>query len=413
MRTHRHLAGALFVLGLVFLALDTGALLGDPQEQAGRTEAPAGASSGRARDFATTARQIVNDSARVTEGESVLITGDPSKIPLMEAVAIEVAKKGAFPHMVLNSPNVNRKVLLEAPAAFLETPNKMAIAELKKTDVMITLSPTQDPASLAKVPEERVALVRKAGQAFTDAFYARPMRAVSLGNPLMPTPEVARFYGVTLTQLESQFWQAVNTTHAVIEDNAHRVRQALASGRAARIRTTAGTDLRFDFQEGADIGMSDGQIHEAPGGKPAQVWLPAGEVFTAPEIASVNGAVVVPLATYRGIKIRNLRLTFANGRVTDIQAGQNAEALREALNRSTGDKDVIAFVDIGVNPNSRPIGGADYYTYDMGGMVTIGIGEAPWADSPNRSDFSQDFHLPRATLEVDGQAIIRDGRLAI
>ena len=35
----------------------------------------------------------------------------------------------------------------------------------------------------------------------------------------------------------------------------------------------------------------------------------------------------------------------AGGRVTDIQASQNAEALKEALNRSTGDKDVFAFVD--------------------------------------------------------------------
>jgi leucyl aminopeptidase (aminopeptidase T) len=115
------------------------------------------------------------------------------------------------------------------------------------------------------------------------------------------------------------------------------------------------------------------------------------------------------MVDYRGIKIRNLKLTFAEGRVAHLEAAQNAQALRQAIEASSGDKDVFAFVDIGVNPNSRPIRNADYHTYEMAGMVTIGIGQAPWADSPNESEFGQDFFVPRATLEIDGRTIIKDG----
>ena len=147
--------------------------------------------------------------------------------------------------------------------------------------------------------------------------------------------------------------------------------------------------------------------------KPAQVWLPAGEVYTAPDPSSVNGTAVVQLAEYRGIKIKNLRLTFSNGKVTQIDAAQNGEALKEALAKSSGDKDVFSFVDIGVNPNSRTIPNSDYCSFEMNGMVTIGIGQAPWAESPNQSEFAQEFFIPHATLEVDGKPIVRDGRIAI
>ena len=46
-------------------------------------------------------------------------------------------------------------------------------------------------------------------------------------------------------------------------------------------------------------------------------------------------------------------------------------------------------------------------------MVTIGIVQAPWAESPNKSEFAQDFFIPDATFEVDGKTIVRDGTLAV
>jgi len=103
-----------------------------------------------------------------------------------------------------------------------------------------------------------------------------------------------------------------------------------------------------------------------------------------------------------------------NGKVTRIEAAQNAEALKQALAQSSGDKDVFSFVDIGVNPNSRTIGNSDYCTFEMAGMVTIGIGQAPWAPGcTNQSEFGQEFFIPRATLEVDGRPVVREGKIAI
>lgn len=394
---------------LCILLLGVAASIGSPPEKAAQTASKPAAAS----DPQATARKIVHDSVQVKENEHVLIVGDPTKIPLMEAVAVEVAKAGAFPHLVLNSPEVEKRILTEAPLNYLGTANPMTIAEFKHTDVLIALSPVDDPTTLAKVPEERVALARKAGQAVTDTIYTRPMRTVALGNPAIPTAAIARFYGVPLPQMEARFWEAVNAPHMAIEESGNKVKQALASGREVRIKSQAGTDLTLRLLPERKVMMSDGQIHNAPVDRPEQVWLPAGEVFTAPDAASVNGIVVAPLVDYRGIKIKNLRLTFEKGRVTKIEAAQNAEALKEALAKSSGDKDLFSFIDIGVNPHSRTIPNSDYCTFEMAGMVTIGIGQAPWADSPNKSEFGQDVSVPRATVEVDGKAIIKEGKLAI
>ncbi len=407
MRNNRRRFVAPCVFGLVVLGL-AAAALGAQSEKSGQ----AAAKRSTAPDFQTIARMIVNDSVQVKEKEGVLISGDSSKIPLMEAIAVEVAKKGAFPHMVLASPAAGKRILTEAPLQYLETPNPLTLAELKQINVSIGLSPVQDPGYLAKVPEERVALTRKAAQAITDALYAKPIRTVVLGNPLMPTAEIARYYGIPMADFEARFWQAVQAPHAAIVEKANKVQQILASGQEIRIRTQAGTDLRLRLA-GRKIGISDGQIRATPVDRPEQVWLPAGEVYTAPDAASVNGTVIVPMAEYRGIKIKDLRLTFENGKVTQIQAAQNAEALKEALAKSSGDKDLFSFLDIGVNPESHPIQGSDYSTFEMAGMVTIGIGQAPWAESPNKSEFGQDFFVPRATLEVDGKTIVKEGALSI
>jgi leucyl aminopeptidase (aminopeptidase T) len=407
-RTGKLVVAAMCILGLGILGSAGTILTGAPPENAGKATAKMTAHP----DFQTIARMIVNESVQVKEKEGVLISGDPSKVPLMEAIAVEVAKRGAFPHMVLESPAAQKRILAEAPAQYLSTPNPMALAEIKAIEVFISLSPVQDPANLAKIPEERVVLTRKAAQAISDVMYARPLRTVSLGNPLMPTEAVARFYGVPLAELEARFWEAVQTPHQEIEDRGMRVKSVLESGREVRIRTKAGTDLRLRLA-GTKVGVSDGQIHQTPVNKPEQVWLPAGEVFTAPEVASVNGTVVLASAEYRGIRIKDLRLTFVNGRLTQIEAAQNAEVLKEALAKSSGDKDLFSFVDLGVNPNSRTIKNSSYHTFEMSGMVTIGIGQAPWAESPNKSEFAQEFFIPNATFEVDGKIIVRDGTLAV
>jgi len=391
------------VIGIALLAVGALAVIAEEGKKAGAAGAP---------DYQAIARQIVGESVQVKNDEGVVITGDAAKIPLMEALAVEVAKAGGHPHMVLESEKATKRILTEAQPQYIERPNKLGLAELKQASVFIGLSSTDDPSIMAGVPEERVVLARKANQAYISRLYAQPIRTASLGNPEMPTAGVAKFHGVPLPALEKRFWDAVGASHASIEQNAEKMKQALAAGREVRITTKAGTDIRMSVA-GRKIMMSDGVIHDAPVDKPASVWLPAGEVFTSPDRATVNGKVVVPLFVYNGTKVRDLKLTFQGGRLTDIQAAQNGQLLREAVAMATGDKDQFAFIDIGVNPKSAMMPNSNYCSFEMSGMVTVGIGQHPWVESANVSEFSEAFFVPQATVEVDGRAIVKDGKIQI
>ena len=65
--------------------------------------------------------------------------------------------------------------------------------------------------------------------------------------------------------------------------------------------------------------------------------LPTEEVFTTPDPLRVDGHVsaTMPLELY-GTIIRGLRVEFAGGRVTGIDADENAETLRTAVAKDEG-----------------------------------------------------------------------------
>lgn len=94
---------------------------------------------------------------------------------------------------------------------------------------------------------------------------------------------------------------------------------------------------------------------------------------------SAKGTVVVLSMTFRGHQVKNLKMTFKNGKITNLKADQNGEIIQKSLDMSTGDKDVLSLVDVGLNPNCHPLKGSDYYSWEMAGMVTIGVGNNSWA----------------------------------
>lgn len=49
--------------------------------------------------------------------------------------------------------------------------------------------------------------------------------------------------------------------------------------------------------------------------RPALVWLPAGEAYACVDPSSASGTVVIPSMDFRGNVVKNLSLTFENGRI--------------------------------------------------------------------------------------------------
>ena len=68
-------------------------------------------------------------------------------------------------------------------------------------------------------------------------------------------------------------------------------------------------------------------------------------------------------------------------------------------------------IDLGLNPRSRTPTGSSYYSWEMGGMVTLGLGNNSWAGGENDSDAALALHVPGTTLSINGKTIVKDGKL--
>ncbi len=128
---------------------------------------------------------------------------------------------------------------------------------------------------------------------------------------------------------------------------AERLARRLQAGSSVRLTSPAGTDLRLRY-EGRPIHVEDGRI-QSPG---MMGNLPGGEVYVAPLEESAEGRLVVDICLGDLRLDAPVSLTFAAGRVVDLQGGTAAAALQERL----GDGQwawTIGEFGLGANPHIR------------------------------------------------------------
>jgi aminopeptidase len=121
--------------------------------------------------------------------------------------------------------------------------------------------------------------------------------------------------------------------------------------------------------------ISDGRISaDDMDANNRSVWLPAGELFLIPEPGSVQGTLTSTLQYFEGQEIRNLRMTFENGRMTDMTADAGLDRLQALFRESNDAAAQFAALDFGLN-RSIPASNDDrLLTWMAAGMVTVGIG---------------------------------------
>ena len=80
---------------------------------------------------------------------------------------------------------------------------------------------------------------------------------------------------------------------------------------------------------------------------------------------------------------------------------------------SEGGKELLAFVDIGINPNVMIPPGSGVLTFVADGMVSVGIGNNVWAGGNNNVTFGLTCHITGSTLEIDGRTLVAGGELQL
>ena len=123
--------------------------------------------------------------------------------------------------------------------------------------------------------------------------------------------------------------------------------------------TAPGTNLTIELPEG-HLWCGAGSVNEK--GHTFMANMPTEEVFTVPLKTGVNGYVssTKPLS-YGGNIIDDFKITFKDGRVTDVSAEQGEEVLRRLLDTDEGAKHLG---EVALVPHASPISQSELLFYN-------------------------------------------------
>jgi leucyl aminopeptidase (aminopeptidase T) len=376
------------------------------------------ASAGTARAVApndpnTTARTLVEQCAGIQKGDKVMVSGRPTDIALLESLAVQVRKVGAFPLVSVNTDQMARRMFDEVPAEFDTQTDAFGLKLAESTDALITVESIENPALFAGASQARMAARAKASMPVIEALLKKNVRQITLGNGLFPTQAAAKMYGLTTEQLSEIFWSGVNVDYSALQSTGTKIKGMVESGKQVHITNPNGTDLSFGIERRQAF-VSDGAISKedlAKGGAACQVWLPAGEVYSTPVPGTTSGRIVFDRVFFEGKEITGVTIDFKNGKVTSMSGGPGFDAIKAQYDAAGQGKDEFALFDIGINPAVKLPAGTKLLSWVPAGMVSLGIGGNVWAGGTNDCAYGFTGFVPGSTVTIDGKPLVEKGSL--
>ncbi|HEU5286018.1 MAG TPA: aminopeptidase [Sphingomicrobium sp.] len=365
-------------------------------------------------DFDAIARRVVTESAGVKPGEVVVINGSIAEPRLLEALQAAVLLAGGHPIVAISFPRANKRALTQAPMEYLRQPPRADLAMLEAGDVFISAGAVEDPELFSDVDEARLNAVREANQAAGEAAARKRARSVDIGQAGgIPTPAYAKSRNADYKAMRAMFFRALAVPSNVIAQRGAVVSGKMQPGQQVRLRSSSGTDLTFKLAAGRSRVSTGRAADNDTGQGMASAFLPAGDFYACVDPASANGVLVSPADRFRGKPVRNLRVTFQNGAITSITADEEADALQRYFAELDEGGKRMSLINIGLNPESRPLKGSDYMSWEMSGVPTVVVGNAMWAGCAHGGEASQQFHQLGATLAAGSAEVIKDGNLVV
>ncbi|HEY0661431.1 MAG TPA: aminopeptidase [Lysobacter sp.] len=367
-------------------------------------------------DLEQLAQRLVTQSAAVKEGEIVYITGRAHDAELLENIAVNVRKVGGFPLIEYSSDRLARRMFFDVPEKYDAQADAMGRKLAESVDVVISLGNDTTENLFEGADPKRMAARGKANEPVVQAFLKK-VRNIEVGNNLYPTAWRAERFGMPEGELAQTFWNGVNIDYGELQARGEQVKAVLAAGNELHITNPNGTDLKVRVQ-GRPVLVSDGVVTAEDmkrGAAAASAYLPAGEVYTTPVPGTAEGKVVHSRTFFRGKQIDNLTLTIAGGKVTEMTGTGPGYADFRAGYDAVNDprKDLVGFVDFGINPNVKLPATSTVGNWVPAGTVTVGTGINVWAGGDNSVPYGLTVFLPGSTVTLDGKPIIENGALKI
>ena len=359
-------------------------------------------------DLASLARQVVHERLRIQPGQTILIMFGPDGFELAETLAVEIQAVGAVPRPKFWSRNTAFSIADRFDSDALSAQDFLPAAEMDALDAVVFLSASvsqggpPNESQRAKLP----LLLESVSRWHRDLRERR-----------IPYLEIAFAHRgefehgpMSVEEAVDVYWRCVAFDPAELLRRATALAEALGTDRSLRLTCSRGTELSMRFDHGS-IYPSDGVITEEDR-KAGRSFdeVPTGTVSVIPEPDSVHGTFVADWALVVGQRIEEPRVTLKSGRIVEIAGKSDVGFLRERIEASAGDPDLISEVRFGLNTAGRGPTGKPPLDACLDGAVTLGFGNNELIGGNVRSTMGLFLPSLRATVQLGDRLIVKDGR---
>jgi leucyl aminopeptidase (aminopeptidase T) len=358
------------------------------------------------------AKQIVNTSAGVKPGELVMITGGKHTMPLMEAIAVEVARVGGQPEMMVNTDKVARATNVEMPESAIQA--SKSANWLLGADVLITLPQLEDAKAVlaGTTPARQAKFTKAAAEAgINKKLDDSKVRGVFV---TYPSKSFAANQQMDYAGYEQMIWAGIGADYTAISAQAQQIKQLLATGKKVRITSPTGTDLTFQLAA-RPVFVDDGVLTVADQQEKLiynrTAALPGGRVYGTGQETSGSGRLVASSSTWNGKPFQGFKADFKDGLLTNGKAEVGDEDFQKWLALTDASQMKLGYFSIGLNPAMKAQEEKGYTPSTAAGMVLVGAGGNELHGGQNKGTTGINFPIANATVEVDGTVIVRNGQL--
>lgn len=355
------------------------------------------------KDFAL-ARVMLDHSLKIKAKEKVLITVSQPGMALAKAVYLETLKRGAYPLFDIEATGMGYGFFANAnPWQLSYIPESVIKAKIKWADAYVRIVSEENTRELGQIDPAKLTQRAKLVRPLMDPMIDSDRWILTY----YPTSAMAQEAGVSSEWLREFYFEACLVDYQEMEKKLKGLEKLMDEGQEIHVKGKM-TDLYIKIK---------GRLAQACYGERN---IPDGECFLAPVTDGVNGEVYFDLPTLAyGTEVMGIHLEFRDGKVIKAAAERGEGALLKMLETDLGAKYLGEFA-IGANFNIQQAMLNTLFDEKIGGSIHMALGRAyreRRGGGENESaihwDIVKDMRLPGSVLAIDGQVVLKEGRLLV
>jgi len=354
------------------------------------------------------AKNVLSTTLGIQPGDDLIVETWDHGLPIASAFVYQARGLNARPMLLFEHEETFWKSADFLPEDRLGKVGEHEWAAIEKSKGYVFIP---GPASFMKIWKNFPKF--RASTAYNEEWYERAKRYRLKGARIAlayATRERAKSYKIPLAAWQKMLLAASNIDYSTLKDQVEKVAPLLRNG---EVKITASNGTNLTLQLAGREPYSEDCIVDANdldhGRNVANI--PGGNLSVCPDETKGDGTVIFDRPTaYMGKWVGGVRFDFKDGTLTNYQARLNASLFKSSYEKATGDKSKVALVGVGLNSKVRTGFLQDSIAE---GAVTVAIGGNDDVGGSNKTDYYYAGVLTKATLSVDGNVVVKNGRIVV